>query len=150
MWAQPFQCSLTFRVQCVFPPGPHVFREIIGGSTLLFTKAQQRFCCSVGLIFPHRSPLRIWIVTLHCDCALVTTPSVMGRVVGDVDRREAVQVPAVGFCPPNRQLRSSVLLVILSPAQDRRMVVVFSCSFLGVSCFPMVFLPLLISVLLSS
>ena len=47
----------------------------------------------------------------------------IGRVVGDVDRRGAVQVPAEGSCPPYRQLRSSVLLVILSPAQDRHLFV---------------------------
>ena len=78
---------------------------------------------------------------------LLHVPS-LGRVVGDVDRREVVQVPAVGFCQPDRQLTSSVLLVVLPPAQDRGMVVVFPCSFLGVYCFPMVFLRLLISELL--
>ena len=104
--------------------------------------SQQRFCsCSVVLSFPHRSRLRTWIVTLHCESALVTTPLMIGRVVGDVDRRGAVQVPAEGSCTPYRQLRRSVLLVILPPAQDRGMVVVFPCSFLGVYYFPMVFLP---------
>ena len=53
--------------------------------------------------------------------------------MGDVDRREVVQVQAVVFCLPDRHLRSSVLLVILPPAQDRGMVVVFpvllSCTF---------------------
>ena len=116
------------------------FRDFSVGSSLLFTMAQQRFCsCSVVLSFPHRSRLRIWIVALHSHSALETALLVVGRVVGDVDRREVVQVPAVGFCAPDRQLRSSVLLVILPLAQDRGMVVVFLCSFLGVFCFPMVF-----------
>ena len=89
-----------------------IFLEKNVGSTLLFTKAQQRFCsCSVVLSFPHRSRLKIWIVTLHCDSALVTTPVVVRRVV--------VQVPAAGFFPPDRQLRSSLLLVIPPPARSR-------------------------------
>ena len=68
------------------------------GSTLLFTNAQQRFCCySVVLSFPHWSRSKIWIVTFHRDGALVTTPLVIGRVVGDVDRRELVQVPGSRF-----------------------------------------------------
>ena len=50
--------------------------------------------------------------------------------MGDADRREVVQVPAVSSCPPDRQLKSSVLLDILPPAQDRGMVVLFPCSFL--------------------
>ena len=97
---QPFQVSFKFWVQCVFLLGPHIFRDISVGSTLLFTEAQQLFgSCSVVVSFPHRSRLRIWIVTLHCDGALVTTLLVIVRVVGDVDRREVVQVLAVGFCP---------------------------------------------------
>ena len=63
----------------------------------------------------------IWVVTFHRDGVLVTTPLVKGRVVRDVDRLEVIQVLAVSFCPPVRQLRSSVLLVILSPAQDRHL-----------------------------
>ena len=74
-------------------------------STLLFEKAQQRFCCcSAVLSSAHRSGLTIWIVTLQCDRALVTTSVVIRRVVGDVDRREVVQVPATSFLPPIRQL----------------------------------------------
>ena len=138
-------------VQCVFLPGRHIFRDRSVGSTLLVTKTHQCFCCcSVVLYFAHRSRLVIWVVAFHCDSVFVTAPLVMGPVVGDVDRRDVVRVLAVSFCPPVRQLRSSVLLVILPLAQDRGMVVVFTCYFLGVYCFPMVFLPLLISVLLSS
>ena len=80
----------------------------------------------------------------------VTIPLVIWRVVGDVDRRKVVQVTAAVFCPPDRQLGSSVLLVVLPPAQDRRMVVVFPCYFPGVYCCAMVLLPSRISVLLSS
>ena len=46
--------------------------------------------------------------------------------MADVDRREAVQVMAAVFCPPDRQQGSSVLLVVLPLAQDRGMVIVFS------------------------
>ena len=93
----------------------------------------------------------IWIVAFHCDGVLVTTPLVIRRCVGDVDRREVIQVFAVSFCPPVRQLRSSVLLVILPPAQDRGIAFfLFPCSSHGFRFFPMILLPWSISVSLSS
>ena len=39
----------------------------------------------------------IWVVAFHCDCVLVTTSLVIGRVVKDVDRREVIQVFALNF-----------------------------------------------------
>ena len=77
----------------------------IGSTTLLLLLGSPLFCTSV---------LKIWIVTLHCDRALATTSVVRRRVVGDVDRREMVQVPAASFFPPIRQLLlSNGLLAIV-------------------------------------
>ena len=45
----------------------------------------------------------IWIAALHCDGLLVTASFVVRRVVGDVDRREVVQM-AVCRSPPEIQL----------------------------------------------
>ena len=91
-------------------PGPLFFRDINVGTTLLFTKAQQHFCCSsVVLSFTHWSRLKIWIATFHRDGVLITIPLMIRYVVRDVDRCEVVQVHAICLCPPDRQLRSSVL-----------------------------------------
>ena len=68
-------------------------------------------------------------------------PLVPGCAVGDVDRREVVQVSAKFFCPSMAFLRFSVLRVILPSVHDG-IVIVLSRSSLGISCFPMVFLPL--------
>ena len=103
-----------------FLSGSKTLREMSVRSTLLFTEFQQYFCgCFVVLSYSHRSRLKIWTVALHCKSALesispawlsssfayqrdgvfVPVPLVLGCAAGDVDRREAVQVTAVVFCP---------------------------------------------------
>ena len=62
---------------------------------------------------PHPSRTFTWV-----GRPSVTTPLVIGRVVGDVDRRE-LQVKAAVFCPPCRQLGSSVCIARRSATCSR-------------------------------
>ena len=88
----------------------------------------------------HRSSLLIIIGYQH-DGVFVLVQLVPGCAAGDVDRRYVVQVSTIIFCPSMNFLRFSLLFVILTSEHDG-IVIVLSCSSLGLSCFPMVFLPL--------
>ena len=81
----------------------------------------------------HRSSLTIIVVAHQRDGAVVLVPLVPRCGVGDVDRREVVQVSAV-----------------LLPPDHSGVVIVFSCSSWGIHCFPMVSLPLSFAVFLTS
>ena len=96
----------------------------------------------------HWSSLTILIVAHQRDGALVPVPLMPGCGVSDVDRREAVPVSAIFFCPSGGLLRISILFILLPTDYDGA-VIVFPCSSSGIHCFPMVLLPLSLAVLLA-
>ena len=81
------------------------------------------------------------IIGYQWDGVRVPVPLVPGCVVGDADCREVVEVPTIIFCPSMNFLGFSIHFVVL-PFEHDGIIVVFSCSSVDVSCFPMVFLPL--------
>ena len=78
------------------------------------------------------------------DGAFVPVALVPGCGVGDVDRREIVQVSAIFFRPSVGLLRISILFILLPPDYDGALIV-FPCSSSGVHCFPMVCVSCLLS-----
>ena len=86
----------------------------------------------------HRSSLPIIIIGYQRDGVFVL---VQGCGVGDVDRREVVQLSAKFFCPSVSSLRIWTVFVFLPPDHNG-VVTLPSCSSSGIHCFPMVSLPL--------
>ena len=97
----------------------------------------------------NRSSLTIIIIAYQRDGALVPVPLVPGCDVGDVDRRDVVQVSATFFCPSTGLLKISILFVLL-PLDHNGVLIVFPCSSSGIHCFPIVPLPWSFAVFLAS
>ena len=98
---------------------------------------------------PPQDSIPFHSIAYQRDGALAPVPLVPECGVGDVDRREVVQVSAIFFCPSVGLLRISILFILLPPDHNG-VLVVFPCSSSGVHCFPMVFLPLSFAVFLVS
>ena len=97
----------------------------------------------------HRSSSPIIIIGHQEDGVFVPVPPVPGCAVGDVDRREVVQVSTNIFCPSMNFPRFTTLFVIL-PSERDGVVTVLSCSSSGIHRFPTVFLPLTFAVSFTS
>ena len=107
--------------------------------------------CVVDIVFSrsHRSTLAIIIIACQHDGVFVLVPLVPGCRVGDVGRREVVQVSAKFFWSSMSFLRISALFVLL-PRDHNGVVSRPSCSSSGIHCFPMLSLPLSFAVSFTS
>ena len=120
-------------------------------SSLLLSKTCENFRSGFKVSScSDRSSFTIIIVFAYqCDGALVPVPVVPGCGVGDVDRREVVQVSAMFFCPSVGLPRISILFILLPPDYNGALIV-FPCSSSGIHCFQMISVPLSFAVFLTS
>ena len=136
-----FQILWKSTIQCVVLSCPHRHRNMKHTFALFLLKAHQRTCwCFVSFSFPQWFCLVIGIVTSHEDHVFLTISLALRHVMLDVNSGEVVEVLDASLSPPDRHLRSSEYLVVLPSAQYWGMV----------DGFCMVFLPLIVSVPLSS
>ena len=129
--------------------------EIVRGGLEVFSRSHWSSLLIIvgyqsdGVYWFHWSSLTDLIVAHQPDGALVPVPLVPGCAVGDVDRREVVQVATVVFCPPMNFLSVSILFVILPSEHDGSVGVLFR-SFVSVVLLSSGLLPLSFAVSFTS
>ena len=126
MLAVPFQvCSQCFIEWSL--ARSLVLRDVGVLSSLLSLKNSEVVRGGLEIFFrSHRSSLLI-IIGYQYDGVFVLVPLVPRCAVGDVDRREVVQVPTIIFCPSMNFLRLSIRFVTL-PSEHDGIVIVLSRS----------------------
>ena len=116
-------------------------------SSLFFLKTCENFRSGFKVSScSHRSSFTIIIIAYQCDaCRCLWCQA----AVRDVDRREAIQVSAVCFCPSVGLVRMSILFILLPPDYNGALIV-FPCTSSGIHCCPIISLPLSFAVFLTS